>query len=173
MQRLSESLVAEIEARSEADTLAEKALGFVLAEAKRVAQQFVDAERSATSCAADAAASTRKAVAGESEVLSLEAQALSARVSSTMQRGLHSATEDLASAQRKEKKAVPGSGGAVAAQVQEVAAGGVESGERAVDKSTRVGQGGERAPTPGKMPESPSKTRVDFSSGHYPGSPGG
>lgn len=219
MQRLSSSLIAEIEARTEADTFSDKALGLVLAEAKRAAQQFVDAERLATRGSADAAANTRKAVVQESEVLSLESQALSARVSSTLQRGLHAATEDLAAAQRKEKKVVPGgrgvfpagsgavvagsdgvvggssgvvaagssssgvvggssevvpgSGGAFGALEQEVGAGGVEPGKGAVGGSLRVGQDGERAPTPGKGPESPSKARVHFAPGHHPGSPGG
>lgn len=166
MQRLSETLVAEIEVRAEADTFAEKTLGLVLTEAKRVAQQFADAERSATRRSTDAAASTRKAVARESEVLSLEAQALSARVSSTLQGGLHAAAEDLAAAQRKEKKVVPGSSGVVGAPARQVAAGGV-------DGSVRVGQDGERTPTPGKGSESPSKARVHFAPGRHPGSPGG
>ena len=173
MQRLSESLVTEIEIRAEADTFVEKSLGLVLRKAKRVAQQFVDSELSATRRSADAAASARKAVAGESEVLCLESQALSARVSSTLQRGLHAATEDLAAAQRKEKKVLPGSSGGVGTPAQEVAAGGVETGKGGVDESSRVGQGGERMPTPGERPEAPSRTRVHFAPGHHPGSPGG
>lgn len=43
------------------------------------------------------------AVEEESEVLSLEAQSLAARVSATLQRGLNAATEDLAAAQQHRK----------------------------------------------------------------------
>lgn len=174
VQRLSESLVTEIEIRSEADAFVEKSLGLVLGEAKCVAQQFVDTERSATRCSADAAASARKAVAGESEVLSLESQALSARASSTLQRGLHAATEDLAAAQRKGKKVVPVSSGGVGSPAQEVAAGGVDTGKGGgVDEWSREGKGGERTPTRGERPEAPSKARVHLIPGHHAGSPGG
>lgn len=44
-------------------------------------------------------------MAEEGEVLSLEAQSLSARVSATLQRGLNTATDDLAAAQKKSKNA--------------------------------------------------------------------
>lgn len=43
-------------------------------------------------------------VAEEGEVLLLEAQSLLARVSATLQRGLNTATDDLAAAQNKSKK---------------------------------------------------------------------
>lgn len=44
-------------------------------------------------------------MAEEGEVLSLEAQSLSARVSATLQKGLNAATDDLAAAQTKSKNA--------------------------------------------------------------------
>lgn len=53
-------------------------------------------------------------VAEETEVLSLEAQSLSAKVSAALQRGLNAATDDLVAAQRKGKRA-GGGGGSVGA----------------------------------------------------------
>ena len=79
------------------------------AEQNRVTQQLIDAERSSTECSADAAATILKAVGRESEALCLESQTLSSRVASTLERGIQAATEDLAAAQRKEKR--NGSGG--------------------------------------------------------------
>ncbi len=43
-------------------------------------------------------------MAEETEVLSLEAQSLSARVSAALQRGLNAAADDLAEAKRKNKR---------------------------------------------------------------------
>lgn len=100
---LSDSLVSEIEARHTADTLAKKTLGFVLAQSQRVAEQFVAGERSATNRVVAAAADARAAIERETEVLSLEARALSQRVSATLQQGLDAAAEDLVAAQRKDK----------------------------------------------------------------------
>lgn len=100
---LSDSLVSEVEARDKADTLAKKTLGFVLAQSQRVAEQFVAGERSATKRATAAAADARAAIERETQVLSLEARALSQRVSATVQQGLDAAAEDLVAAQRKDK----------------------------------------------------------------------
>lgn len=106
-QLLSESLLTEIEARHRAEALAKKIYVLVLAESKRVADQYLNAERFARTCVTDAAINARRDVAGEIEVLSLEAQALSGRVSATLQRGLNAATEDLATAQRKGNRVAP------------------------------------------------------------------
>lgn len=100
---LSGSLVSEVEARHNADTLAKKTLGFVLAQSQRVAEQFIAGERSATKRAAAAAVDARAAIERETQVLSLEAQALSQRVSATVHQGLDAAAEDLLAAQRKDK----------------------------------------------------------------------
>lgn len=101
---MSESIITEVEARHKADSLAKGVLSLVLSESRRVAEQFVAAERSATRGAADSAADSRAAAAREGEVISLEAHALAKRVSSTLQRGIDGATENLASAQRKEDR---------------------------------------------------------------------
>ncbi|CAB1117470.1 unnamed protein product [Ectocarpus sp. CCAP 1310/34] len=100
---LSESVIADIEAREEAEAHGRKTLALVLSEAKRIANQFVDALKSADARINDAAANSKMAVGEESEVLSLEAQSLAARVSATLQRGLNAATEDLAAAQQDNK----------------------------------------------------------------------
>lgn len=100
---LSGSLVSEAEAGHKADTLAKKILGFVLAQSQRVAEQFVAGERSATKRATAAAADARAAIDRETQVLSLEARALSQRVSAMVQQGLDAAAEDLVAAQRKDK----------------------------------------------------------------------
>ncbi|CAM9391209.1 unnamed protein product [Ectocarpus fasciculatus] len=100
---LSESLIADIEAREKAETHGRKTLALVTSEAKRIADQFVEALKSADKRINDAAADSKMAVEEEGEVLSLEAQSLSARVSATLQRGLNAATEDLAAAQQHRK----------------------------------------------------------------------
>ncbi|CAN0219820.1 unnamed protein product, partial [Ectocarpus sp. 12 AP-2014] len=100
---LSESVIADIEAREEAEAHGKKTLALVLSEAKRIANQFADALKSADARINDAAANSKMAVEEESEVLSLEAQSLAARVSATLQRGLNAATEDLAAAQQHRK----------------------------------------------------------------------
>ncbi|CAM9181300.1 unnamed protein product, partial [Scytosiphon promiscuus] len=112
---LQGSVVTEIEARHDAEVYGKEAQALVLREAKRIAEQFVEALRSATACVNDGATDAQAAVTEEGEVLVLEARSLSAQVSATLQRGLNTATEDLASAQRKDKKAArstPGERGA-------------------------------------------------------------
>lgn len=103
---MSSSLVAEIQAQHDADMLSKSAFEGILAKSKRVLNQFVAAESSATNQALYMAVEARAAVTRESEVLSLEANALSGRVSATLQRALDSATEGLAVAQRKDS--IPG-----------------------------------------------------------------
>lgn len=74
----------------------------MLAETTRVAGQFLAGARSATKRAIDRAEEERGAMVRQGDVLLLEAQALSARSSATLLRGLDAAAEDLARAQRKE-----------------------------------------------------------------------
>lgn len=56
---LSETLVAEIEGREEAELLGRRVTSFVLSESKRIDEQFVDALRSANTRINDAAADAK------------------------------------------------------------------------------------------------------------------
>lgn len=56
---LSETLIAEIEAQDESEVHGKRTLSVVLSEAKRIAEQFVDALRSATIRVNEAVASTQ------------------------------------------------------------------------------------------------------------------
>eukprot|EP00752_Nemacystus_decipiens_P008396 g7506.t1 len=102
---LSETVMTEIEHRDKAEMHRKRTTGLALSEAKRIAEQFVDALRSANGKLTQAAADAKREVAEETEVLMLEAQSLSAKVSAALQRGLNAATDDLVAARGKSTRA--------------------------------------------------------------------
>eukprot|EP00903_Cladosiphon_okamuranus_P015742 g14530.t1 len=118
---LKETLVTEIEARDEAERHGKRTTSLVLSEAKRIAEQFVDVLRSADACVSKAAQDAQAEVAEETEVLSIEAQSLSAKVSAALQRALNAAADELVAAQRKGKRSgtARGAAGAASASAEE------------------------------------------------------
>lgn len=88
------SLVDEVEARHEADALAERLLARVRRESHRIVELAVASESSRSQRAAASGGESRAEAERETRVLLLEAQALSARVSTRLQAALDAVSGD-------------------------------------------------------------------------------
>lgn len=93
---LRDSLIPEIEARHNSETLARKTLDLILAESMRTMEVFIAAESTAMKHLHEVVGVAHAATVRESETLGLKAKTLNQTVSWTLQRGPSYGTDNFA-----------------------------------------------------------------------------
>lgn len=99
---ISGSLVTGVEVRHDSDMLSKRFLDHLAGESQRVVELAAASDRALVEEVTTAAGEALAAAEREMGVLSLEAQALSGRVSSAMQEKLDVAAEDMLEAERRQ-----------------------------------------------------------------------